>query len=205
MSNAALDRSHFTHYRNEANANGEDVVVELHITTLDRHNSGETCTLCPSPAALLVEVWQSYRRDGYDLRDLTDAYDPLCAGCAEHHAPGLLDFTRRWEDIQRDIRAIHRANEIASGASISPEQHAAGNEVISAMQAAAAPLLAVLGFDPETAAQAVDGITTSIIIATAMTGYRTVGPDVPGGEIWFMPDNADPDGPLGDVSGGNTH
>jgi len=195
-----LDRSYFTDQRNQAYANGEDVTVELDVATLDRIDPGEICTLCPSPAALLVEVWQSYRRDGRDLRDMTETYDTLCADCAARHAPGLYNAALAWDKQKQDMR-----DRYAAGAETTWENVDDQRVDIEVLQGFAPAILAVLGFDKATTVLAVDGIVTRIILATKMTGSRIIGPYIPGGEIAFMADDADPDGPLGDVSRGNTH
>jgi hypothetical protein len=191
-----FDRSHFTDQRNQAYANGEDVVIELNITTLDRLDPGEICTLCPTPAAMLVEVWQSYRRDGRDLRDMTESCDPLCADCAGSHSPGVYEAACAWDEQKQDMR-----DRCAAGTETTWEQVDEQRVAIEVLQRFAPAILAVLGFDKATAVMAVDGIVTRIILATKMTGSRVIGPYIPGGEIAFMPDDADPDGPLGDVSG----
>lgn len=190
-----FDRSHFTEARDQAYANGEDVVIELNITTLDRRDPGEICTLCPTPAAMLVEVWQSYRRDGRDLRDMTASYDPLCFDCSARHAPGLYHAARAWDEQKQDARDRH-----AAGTETTWEHADAQLVDIQVLQGFAPPILTALGFDKATTVLAADGITTTVIVATKMTGSRIIGPYIPGGEIAFMADDADPDGPLGDVS-----
>ena len=179
-----LDRSHFTTSRREHRDHGVTVTFRVEPLELDHDDIAVIhCTLCAAPTVIGLAVEQ----DCAVHDSIAGAYggtdDYLCADCTETNAPGLLRAARDQHAAEDAIRAYRDKTYLADW-----------DNALDRVQAAAPGVLRRLGFDEFTITEAVAHRPDSIVLSTRMTGSRIIGAHVPGGEIHFMADDADPDG-----------
>lgn len=176
----------FTHHREYHRESGITARVTLNLSLIDGNPDPDgslptiNCTLCGQPADIGIYAEQEYSDPTQYAPTDADCY--LCTGCSESRAPGLAAAVR-------DQAAAHC---LLGGEDVS--HFADWTAALDRVYAAVPGALRCLGFDETTIALAIASKPTSVITGVRMTGYRIVGTNVPGGEIHFMADDADPDG-----------